>query len=428
MVNFWYIKGDFLKERSRRIGASDIPALIPNPEKPTESLAAYGRTPITVWQEKTGRKERDPAGLAAEMGNYLEPKTVELFIRKFSGSESARRHTHERASYEFRNAAFTDDARVFQHGAYVHHTQFYRDGMICHPDAIYDPSDIMPMGHAMTNEKGEVVEKYNPAKVTHDGVTVDLTKPFLVEAKTAGYWSAKRPEGSVVKGYDIKLKTWHGIPLKHYMQIQFQLALLDIDVAYLPLIHDTSEFDIWQIRANKKHQGRLIDLAGKMVYHIEHDTPPGDMAMNAADIMALYPDVGDDFAILNGEERDAAIEIAKKVQQAKKQQKRWKEEETDALDAMAVLLKDRPEIRDGEGIIARWQKTTGSEKITKLSQIKDENPLAYRYLERKELLYTNKDSRRVVVPWKGDDLPERSKEKKKEKILVEGHRPFEEKE
>ena len=53
MNKFWFI-GDFVEDRARRIGASDIPALIPNPENGTETLAGYGRTPVTVWQEKKG--------------------------------------------------------------------------------------------------------------------------------------------------------------------------------------------------------------------------------------------------------------------------------------------------------------------------------------------------------------------------------------
>ena len=81
MNNFWYISDNFHTARSTRIGASEISSCIPNPEKPGESLAGYGNTAITLWQEKTGRKERDPAGLPAEMGNWNEAKCIELFLR-----------------------------------------------------------------------------------------------------------------------------------------------------------------------------------------------------------------------------------------------------------------------------------------------------------------------------------------------------------
>ncbi len=387
VVNYWHITGDFTKERSGRIGASDIPALIPNPEKPTESLAAYGRTPITVWQEKTGRKEREPAGIPAEMGHYLEEKAVELFIRTFAGNGAARAHTKDRRDYDYMSAPdspMLGQAGQFQNTAFKHHVQYYRDGMICHPDCVFFGGPIDP--------------------ATKMGIKVKFDEPFLIEAKSANFWSAKRPEGSIVKGYDPKLKTWQGIPLSHYMQIQFQLALMEVKTCYLSLIYNTNQFDVWEIRANKKHQGKLVDLAGHMVHKIKTDTPPAELAMNVQDIMDLYPEIGDDFVILNGEERDRAIEIARTYNEAKRQEARWKERGDDARDAMGVLLKDRPELRDGDGIIGKWRTTKGSEKITALSEIKAENFNAYLYLKKHELLYTSKESRTVAIPWKGDDI------------------------
>jgi len=386
MMNYWYIKGDFHKQRSGRIGASDVPALIPDPERPTETLAGYGRTPITVWQEKTGRRTREPAGLPAEMGHYLEDKACELFIRGVSGQEVAEQHIHDRRAFEFANrAAGSEDAVEYQRTAYHHHAQYYTDEAIVHPDVIYDGAD----------KDAGYVDVF--------GVRVRLDKPFLLEAKSANHWAAFRPEGSVVRGYDLKLKTWQGIPLKHYMQIQFQLAILDVKNCYLPLLHDTSSFHVWKIRANEKHQGRLIDIVGKMAWHIKHDRPPADMAINADDIIALYPTLGDDFVVLNGEERDQAVLLASEYRTAEAQEKRWREKKKDAADAMAVLLKDRPEIRDGEGPIAKWTEKAGYEKVTSLAKIKESDQNAYRYLQRKGLIETTKDSRYVSINWKGEN-------------------------
>jgi hypothetical protein len=60
MIKHWYIgdKGPFDKTRAGRIGASDIPAILGNPDKPTESLAGYGRTAVTTYLEKRGERER----------------------------------------------------------------------------------------------------------------------------------------------------------------------------------------------------------------------------------------------------------------------------------------------------------------------------------------------------------------------------------
>jgi len=71
---------DFQKSRSTKIGSSDVPALIQHPEK-SESLAGYGRTALTVYEEKIGIRERDPVGFPAQMGHVVEPYALQEFIR-----------------------------------------------------------------------------------------------------------------------------------------------------------------------------------------------------------------------------------------------------------------------------------------------------------------------------------------------------------
>lgn len=66
MTPYWYIENNFLSSREGRIGASDISALLVNPDKPSESLAGYGQTAVTLWQQKTGRADREPAKLRNE--------------------------------------------------------------------------------------------------------------------------------------------------------------------------------------------------------------------------------------------------------------------------------------------------------------------------------------------------------------------------
>lgn len=378
MVNFWYIGPDFTSARSKRIGASDIPALIPNPEKPTESLAGYGRTPITVWQEKTGRKEREPAGLPAEMGHYLETKAIELFIREFSGPGTSKEYVRQRMIYELnRDGA---DTAEFNTTPYLHNVQYHRDGMIVHPDAVH-------VGAAEPEGK----------RINRANVSVIPKSDYLIEAKSATFWSVRRPEGSIVSGYDMNDRTWQGIPLKHYMQIQFQLAMLEVERAYLSLIYNTSEWKVWEIRAHPGHQAKLVDLAQRMVYHIERDESPRDLAMNVDDIMELYPTLGTDFVILNGEERDSALELARTYHRHKAQEKAHGAKAKEASDSIATILRDRPSIRDDEGVIAAWIEKAGSEAVMAVSKIKESYPEVYKYLQRKKCLTERKGSRYVDI-------------------------------
>jgi len=364
MTPYWYIQNDdFLEKRSLRVGASDIPALIPNPERPNESLAGYERTAVTLWEEKTGRRAQSPVGLPAEMGRWNEVKAIELFIRDID-PDMAREYALERLRYEM---LFERDPNrrtsAYQSTPFKHNTQWYNDDFIVHPDGIFDPDGNI--------RQWEVLNHVGPIKA--HGYNIDLSYPYLIEAKTASYWSAKRRNGSLVSGYDFDLKTWQGIPLKHYVQIQFQLACLDVEVAYLPLLYDSASFHVWEIRRDRKTGDQLIDLAGRMAWHIKHDTPPKEMAMNAVDIATLYPTITDDFAMLPEDATNAAIEAARKYRHAKAQEKAWKQKADDASDALACYLKDAKEIRamrNGEIVtVAKWIEKKGSERVMGLKEI-----------------------------------------------------------
>lgn len=382
MNDFWFIDRDVTQHRGQRIGASDIPALIPNPEKPTESLAGYERTALTVWEEKTGRRVPNIPGLPAEMGHYLEPKVVELFMRDIFGPELAAEWFLRRMQYEVLSGSGAQvRAADYQVPPVEHSIEFYTEDFIVHPDGIYRPESVPRLVDV----------------VTAHGLSIDLSRPFYIEAKSARYWSARRPEGSMVSGYDFNLHTWQGIPLKHYVQIQFGLALTEIDIAYLPLLFDTSDFHVWDIRTDRKIQGQIIDLAARMAWHIKHDTPPKELAMNSSDIKRLYPELTTDFVYLQGDDAEKVREAAVAYNRAAKQEKLWAERKKEASDTLAVHLKDRKELRDENGPICRWTEVPSGEAVLALSEIKKTDPLAYRYLKRKGLLKETKSKKYPTV-------------------------------
>lgn len=385
MVPYWYISNDFHEKRSTRIGASEVSCLIPNPEKPNESLAGYEKTAVTLWQEKTGRREKSTSGLSSEMGHWNEVKAIELFIRGID-PELSELYTYSRLQYELaskKNPSLS--ASGYQPTPWKHNTQWYNDQFIVHCDGVYEPPERS--GHFMAH-----------------GYTIDLSIPHLIEAKTASYWSAKRREGSMVSGFDFDLKGWQGIPLKYYVQIQFQLACMDVDVCYLPLLYDSASFHVWEIRRDRKTGDQLIDLASRFAWHVKHDEPPKEMAMNSLDIQALYPEIKEDFYFEGDtEKRQAIIEAAKAQVHAAEQEKAWKQKKDDASDALSVYLADNKELRielDGEiRTVAKWVERKGGERIAGLKEIsKDEK--AYKYLKRKGFVNQGEDSRYVKVNWR----------------------------
>lgn len=383
---------DFHKSREARIGASDIPALIPHPLRPSESLAGYGQTAITLWEEKIGARIRPVAGFSAEMGHYIEPKAIREFIRDVStdapemdGDKIARAFYRGYMLYELESEQAgwgAPDGRTYNNTAFHHHTEALSPFGVAHADTVY-----MPESNA------------RKVKTAYD-FTVDFTKPFLIEAKSAQYWAARRREDPF-SGYDTGLKEWQGIPLKHYMQIQYQLALYNIDTAYLSLIYNTSEKHYWQIKANRKHQNELIELAEKMKWHIDKKKPPRELAMNADDIRKLYPEIKEDFCEISGDELQKAIEITSVYRKASEQEKQWKARREDAENAMAVLLKDNREItgRIGDKVetIARWKPTGGGEYAASLKDVTQGNPNAIKYLRKHGLIKEKKKGEKVDI-------------------------------
>lgn len=410
MTPYWYIQNDFTEKRSTRIGASEISQLLSNPEKPNESLAGYEQTAVTLWQEKTGRRARSVSGLSAEMGHWNEVKAIELFIRGIPeiGEAMSLQYLEDRQRFELVNLRRGRDNRLlapvapdaYQTTPFKHNTQWYNDQFICHPDGIFHNDQISP-------ELGYSLNGKTYREVSAHGYKINMGENFLIEAKTASYWSAKRRNGSLVSGYDFDLKSWQGIPLKHYVQIQFQLAVLDVETCYLPLLYDSASFHVWQIARDRKTGDQLIDLAGRMAWHIKNDTPPKELAMNALDIAELYPEINEDFQFLSGEDATKALEAARKAQQASAQEKAWKIKKDDATDALAVFLKDAKELRielDGNIVpVVKWIERKGAERCASLKEIKEGKPEVYKYLGRKGCLSTSEASRSIKVSLKEEE-------------------------
>jgi hypothetical protein len=278
-------------------------------------------------------------------------------------------------------------AATYQRTPCKHNTQWYNDFAIAHPDGIWVPDT-----DATTNTE--------PVRKVH-GLKIDLSKPFLIEAKTASSWAAKRPDGSRTRGFYRELKTWQGIPLKYYVQIQYQLEALDVNVAYLPLLYDSASFHVWMIGRNRKWGKKLFELASRMKWHIDNDKPPKDLAISIDDICTLYPTINDDFRLVTGDDGEKAVDLARIYKHADEQEKLWDNRKKDAASALSVYLADAKELRtnvDGEIVpVAKWVDKKGSERCESLKTIKEGKPEVYKYLDKKGCLSTGEASRYVKV-------------------------------
>jgi hypothetical protein len=366
-----YIK-DFTKSRAHLIGSSDVPALIQHPER-YESLAGYERTAMTVYMEKTGQIEREPAGLAAEIGKHMELLILKKCIERVDSEKSA---TEFERGYQLCELAKTKtgyhDAESFQNTKWLHHTEAINEYSVSHADVI--------------NEQ--------------DGV--------LIEAKMSLFWSSRRGDDPY-KGYDFEIEGRQGIPLKHYFQTEHQAAMynllygIKIKKIVVPIITD-GKFHMWSYKPDLKTQEKVLELCSYMKQCIDTKTPPKIMAMNSKDIKLLYPQLKEDFRILSSDDLEGAILHARAARDCANQEKAWKAKKEDAQNALSVFLKDTKILKgivDGELVsIASWQERKGSETMVPLSEIKKDKEKLQICIDNELIKPAGDPSKYVVVKLK----------------------------
>lgn len=398
-LNYEFIK-NFHKSRQNKIGASDIPYLIPHPEKQFESLAAFTNstgkrqynTAIDLYNEKINGKDWEYS-FPAEMGHFLEVKALYEFIADNIDINEAKKFMKGYQLHKIDSALSYQNPKVYNNTPFLHNTESNTDFGVAHADCIYDP------------DKNDELEK---KIIKVNGLKIDMNKPFILEAKTARLYTVKSRKKDIYTGYDLELKSWQGIPLKVYFQVQFQMLLYNIDIAYVSLIFDTSEKKYWQIKANKKHQRELKQIAEYMKRCIDDKSIPKKLVMNSSDICKLYPEISDDFRELVDEEKEEVMDIIKKYNDAKDQEKIWKQKKEDFLQSISIHLKDTETLKimiDGSlKSVAKWKKTGGCKKIMGLSEIKKlpGSKRLIKYMERNKLLKETNKNRIPNITFKGE--------------------------
>lgn len=410
-MNYNFIK-DFHSSRKNRIGASDIPCLIPHPIKQIESLSAFtddksirhAMTALDLYNNKINNIYT-PSGFPAEMGHRLEGYALYEFIADNISRDIAVEFLRGYMMHKIEqdNSKNAVNPEPYNNTPFKHNTEVATEWGVAHADCVYDAPDIknsfLPM---KKNENGHWILDNGIFKI-------NMSLPFLIEAKSARYFSARRKEDPYT-GYDLSLKEWQGIPLKVYFQVQYQMLLYNVDVCYVSLLFDTSSKHYWQIKANPKHQSELQQLAMYMKNCIDTKTPPKELLMNSKDIQALYPVISDDFRECKGEELQSIIQTAIKYHEAKSQSKIWTQREKEYEEQIAIHLKDTNYIKGNIGgiitDIAKWKETGGGERVAGLKTIREmENGKTIeKYLRRNGLIKNDAVNRKPSIIIKSKEL------------------------
>lgn len=413
-MNWKYIE-NFEQSRESRIGGSEIIWCIPHPEKQIESLGAYtdekgvrhACTALDLYDVKINKTKRQ-SGFPAEMGHFIEVKSIYEFIKdnidydvafEFQRGYNLHKMEQDFLSHKSKKKIYVNP-EPYNNTDFKHNTESIIEGSVSHADCIYIPDKFIKD------------KKESEIKFKKNGMTFDLSKPFIIEAKSANYHAVQARKKDQYVGYDMELRGFQGLPLKVYFQVQFQMALYKIEMAYVSLIYNTNSKHYWQIKANPKHQAELMQIAQYMKKCIDTKTPPKKLLMNSKDIAKLYPEIKEDFRELKDDELHEVLQIATEYYNAKQQSDIWGKKEKDLRERFSIHLKDTETIKGYVSgslqTIAKWKYTGGGKRILGLKKIteREDGKKLLKYFERNKLIQESEKNKIPDVVIRAGELEE----------------------
>ena len=244
----------WLAERKNGIGGSDVAALL--------GLNPY-KTPLDLWEEKTGKSEGSPAGEAAHWGKILEDIVAKEFQAR-TGMKVQRV-----------NSMLTKGEGGWMRGN-------------------IDRAVINP-------EIAKRVRVLDDAKAAEAGRM--LTTDIGLECKTANqymsdYWGPSQEDEIVAN----QIVTEHKIPLYYETQVQWYMAVTGIKTFYVAVLIGGQDFRMYRVDRDEDVIQAIVAKAEDFwMNHVLKDEPPAPV--NVEDIKKLY-------ARDNGEMAEASTEEA----------------------------------------------------------------------------------------------------------------------
>lgn len=316
---------DFHAERAKGIGSSDIPTL-------AGLTKQWGSTPLSLWEQKTGRAERWNGNNRTAWGHKLEGLVLREFIIN---------HYGEDAADEF----FTAKRRGKSIGPWKTDTECR------HPERTYC------LAHA---------------DLLVDTPSGNQDDAYIVEAKTAGMMAGKRKEGQIFTGYDPNDLTAQGIPDAVFLQVQWQLYVYGINTAYVAVLIDTADYrEYGPIKADPRVQEKCLALAERFWNLIETDTPPAPETWD--DVVRMYPHQTDTTAMISGDDENRVREMIERDKSLAEKIKSLDAERDEIKNAIGLLIGENSVLASAEGDILAKTSEQSRESIS-LSNIRKKAP------------------------------------------------------
>lgn len=318
----------FHKSRLKNLGASDFPILL--------GLSKFC-TPYELWRIKSGRQEPFQGNESTKWGHNLEPVILGSYIREVES---------DYWEQEFLIDYFLNkNERRFD---YKPRTFFYPFTEFYHPDI--------------------------PWAVSHPDM-IDLHRDCNIEAKSGRrFANIRRNE---MDGFNTDCSDESGIPLKYYVQIQWQMLCSGLDKTILRALIDNEELS-YEINANKKIQEKLIDIGSRFMFCLKKDQEP--MPINSDDIKKIFPMVQEKTAYLIGSESEFANKMKDRKIFLSEKVKKYQDEIDDINNSLMILIGENKYLYDENNVKICSQTSFEKESIS-LKDLKSKKPDIYENLK-----------------------------------------------
>ena len=346
MFRYTKIGKDFHAERAQGIGSSDIPTL-------AGLTLKYGRTPYMLWRRKMGMDPPDPAGERADWGHRLEPLILARWVEKHYGRDVA----DEYLAYKIRGKSCGQ----------------YKTNTACkHP-------------------------KW-PWALSHVDLLVDGDdEPAIIEAKSAGFFGAKRDEEDPDKGYSRSDFSQNGLPAAVFLQVQWQLLTYDVRIGWVVVLIDTGEWrEYGPIIADPRIQEKCLALGQRLWDLVLSKTPP--KPEDWTDVATMWPVPVDKTAMIGGDDELRARDMIDRYWKASGRLKEAEAERDDIKNALGILIGENSVLTTPEGVKLATSWVQNNPASVSLSDIKEKEPELYAKLDQGG--YIRRSERRELRPAK----------------------------
>jgi len=345
MNNFTYYKDHDFTGGRKYIGSSDIPTLALMNLK-------YDQTPLMLYEQIKGIREPFRGNERTRAGKELEPIVLKWGLEKIKTGYQSKELLNAFLITRYKN--IPDCSGLFSFTEAIH------------PDREY--------------------------KVSHADLIVDTADNFIMEAKTTGFFGGTRKD-DINFGYDKDDMSANGIPSSVYLQIQDQMLVYDIPIAYVSVMIDTGMHRLYgPIPAHKKTQEKILALCERFWWHVENNKPPKPETWS--DIISRNPILDKESKIvIAGEDEEKVIEMKEQAAAIRKKQKKLNEEMDDIKNAIGLLIGENAYLESATGDSLAKAFEVARETV-KLKDLKESHPRKYKTLKKDGFISESK-SRQV---------------------------------